>query len=94
MKCVSTLLSYIILIIIILGAPMLALTGTADSKTQNVIISQLAMKNPIVLFITPNQKNLRITVVKTKKNQMFCHLLWLVKLMGERVRNSKDNNLL
>ena len=72
---------------------MLALTGTADSKTQNVIISQLAIKKPIVLFITPNRKNLRITVVKTKKNQMFCHLLWLVKLMGERVRNSKDNNL-
>lgn len=63
---------------------MLALTGTADSKTQDVIISQLAMNNPTLLFISPNRNNLRITVVKSKKDQIFFYLLWLVKVIKEK----------
>ncbi len=67
--------------VILLGTPVLTLTGTADSKTQNVIISELAMKIPVKLFISPNRENLRISVVKCSKDKLLCHLLWLVKLM-------------
>ena len=60
---------------------MLALTGCADTKTQKTIISKLALNNPTKLFISPNRRNLRISVIKCKKSQIFDNLLWLIELV-------------
>ena len=38
------------------GVPLLALTGTADVHTQKTIVSELIMKNPLKLFVSPNRK--------------------------------------
>ena len=63
------------------GTPMLALTGCADTKTQKTIISKLALNNPTKLFISPNRRNLRISVIKRKKSLIFDNLLWLIELV-------------
>lgn len=60
---------------------MLALTGTADKQTQNVISSSLVLKpNTYKIFISPNRKNLRITVINTTKKDALSKLNWLIEL--------------
>ena len=61
------------------GTPILALTGSADTKSQKTIISKLALNNPTKLFISPNRRNLRISMIKCKKSQIFDNLLWLIE---------------
>lgn len=63
------------------GTPILALTGTADVKTQKVIKKSLSMKDPKVLVLSPNRPNLRISVVKCKKEVIFNQLSWLIELI-------------
>ena len=62
---------------------MLAVTGTADEKTQGVIIKQLVLKKPKKFYVSPNRENLRISVIKCKREVMFQHLTWLVTLLKE-----------
>ena len=63
---------------------MLAITGTADDRTQDVIIKQLGMKHVHKIYVSPNRPNLRISVVKSKKEMHFKHLAWLVSLLKEK----------
>ena len=62
------------------------MTGTADGKTQNTIIKML-LHNPVKLLISPERKNLRISVMKCKKKNIFAKLDWLVDLALERGAN-------
>jgi superfamily II DNA helicase RecQ len=64
--------------------PFLALTGTADKKTQGTIISLLSLHDPVKLLISPERKNLRISVTKCKKTTIFGKLDWLIDLALEK----------
>ncbi|XP_074620808.1 ATP-dependent DNA helicase RecQ-like [Acropora palmata] len=66
------------------GTPVLAITGTADDRTHDVIIKQLGMKHVHKIYVSPNRPNLRISVVKCKKEVRFKHLAWLVSLLKEK----------
>ncbi|XP_015758777.1 PREDICTED: ATP-dependent DNA helicase RecQ-like [Acropora digitifera] len=66
------------------GTPVLAITGTADDRTQDVIIKQLGMKHVRKIYVSPNRPNLRISVVKCKKEMRFKQLAWLVSLLKEK----------
>jgi ATP-dependent DNA helicase RecQ len=59
----------------------LALTGTADESTLNVIKSDLLLKKHDCIFVTPERKNIRISVRKVAKNDMFAQLSWLIELI-------------
>ena len=61
-----------------------AITGTSDDKTQDVIIKQLGLKHVHKIYFSPNRHNLRISVVKCKKEMRFKHLAWLVSLLKEK----------
>ena len=71
------------------GTPVLALTGTADGNTLKTIISKLILKDPVQIVISPNRKNLRFTVKKTKKESMFGNLDWLVMSLQENGVNAE-----
>lgn len=64
--------------------PFLAMTGTADKKTQATIISLLSLQDPVKILISPERKNLRISVTKCKKTAMFGRLDWLIDLAIEK----------
>ena len=66
------------------GTPIAALTGTADKDTCSVIISQLAMRHPLTIRISPNRPNLRFSVVHTKKEEIFGELTWLINHIKEK----------
>ena len=68
----------------LLGSPILALTGTADRQTQNVIIKELQMKEVRKVHVSPNRPNLCISVVKCKREDMFNHLEWLVDVIMKK----------
>ena len=74
-------------IFFILGTPVLALTGTADEETEKTVIKELAMKDPIHLFVSPNRSNLRFSVNKVSRTDMLRELDWLVELIK---KNGKD----
>lgn len=80
---------YIPLILInVSGTPYLALTGTADKSTQNTIIKSLGMVDPERIVMSPERKNVRITVIKCKKAEIFSKLNWLVEMMRMKGRNT------
>ncbi|CAB3990470.1 ATP-dependent DNA helicase, partial [Paramuricea clavata] len=64
--------------------PFLALTATADKKTQGTIISLMSLHDPVKLLISPERKNLRISVTKCKKITIFGKLDWLIDLALEK----------
>lgn len=64
-----------------LGTPVLALTGTADKHTREVITSALAIKlDALQIFLSPNRTNLRISVIKTTKKDALYNFDWLVEM--------------
>ena len=63
--------------------PVLALTGTADTKTQEIISKDLVLKQPIKLFVSPNRPNLRFSISKVKKKDMLGNLDWLISVIKE-----------
>ena len=71
------------------------MTGTADGKTQNTITKMLSLHNPVKLLISPERKNLRISVMKCKKKEHFCKT-GLAGRLGCRKRSeyAKNNHLL
>ena len=71
-----------------LGTPYLALTGTADKKTQSTIINSLSMTDPLKIIISPERKNIRISVIKCKKAEMFSNLEWLVEMVQKHENNT------
>lgn len=50
---------------------------TLNRKTQSTIINLLSLVNPEKIVISPERKNLRISVTKCKKTEMFGKLDWL-----------------
>ncbi|XP_068723689.1 ATP-dependent DNA helicase RecQ-like [Montipora capricornis] len=72
------------------GSPILALTATADGQTQSVIIKELEMKEVKKFYVSPNRPNLRISVVKCKREEMFKHLEWLVDVIKEKTINTPN----
>ena len=74
-----------ILIFKIIDTPLLALTGTADKGTTEAIISSLGLKKDRVeLFVSPIITNIRISVVKTKKDAAFTQLQWISDMIREQ----------
>ena len=74
-----------ILIFKIIDTPLLAPTGTADMGTTEAIISILGLKKDRVeLFVSPNITNIRISVVKTKKDAAFTQLHWISNMIREQ----------
>ncbi|XP_028412038.1 mediator of RNA polymerase II transcription subunit 34-like [Dendronephthya gigantea] len=69
------------------GTPFLALTGTADTKTQGTIISLLSLKDPVKILISPERTNLRISVTECKKATILQKLDWLIDLTLEKGLN-------
>jgi len=64
---------------LLLGVPLLAITGTADESTQKTIPQQLTMNKAMVkLFVSPNKENLKFQVPKVKKDETVAQLTWLV----------------
>ena len=64
------------------GTPFLALTGTADKSTLNIIQKSLVLKDPVCIFVSP-ERNIRFSVKKLKQNEMFEQLSWLVQLIRD-----------
>ena len=64
------------------ATPFLALTGTADEQTRKTTCKELVLKNCTSLFVSPNRKNLRISVKKLKKDEMLQNLNWLVSVLS------------
>jgi len=52
--------------------PLLALTATADSQMRKRLSSYLALKNAKEVVISPNNENIRYTVLEADK---ICHVL-------------------
>ncbi len=73
-----------------IGTPVLALTGTADGMTQKTICEQLIMKNPHIINISPNRKNLRFSAQKCSKSDMHKQLDWLVEMVKNTIDNSTE----
>jgi superfamily II DNA helicase RecQ len=86
----SFFLYFFIHVVFIPGTPLLALTGTADQETQNVICHNLALKDPTKFFVSPNRLNLRFSVIKVPKKQMLSQLDWIVeKIKNEGIATPK-----
>jgi len=69
---------------------MLALTATADENTKATIISKLLLKDPTSIKISPNRRNLRLSVKKIKKDYFLEELDWLVdKIQTEADKTEK-----
>ena len=63
------------------GIPLLALTGTADRETEKTVIKELAMKDPVTLFVSPNRCNLRLSISKVGRLEMLKQLDWIVGMI-------------
>lgn len=61
------------------GTPLAALTGTADESTLRVVSEKLVLKQPLVIRISPNRKNIRFSVKKNKKEHLLAELDWLIE---------------
>lgn len=64
----------------ILGTPVGAITGTADTNTQQTIKTVLCLNKPLTIYVSPNRPNLRFTVKKVKKAGYLKQLQWLVEM--------------
>lgn len=61
----------------------MALTGTADVDTEKAIATDLVMKNPVKVFVSPNRVNLRLSVNKVSRKDMLMQLDWVVDMIKE-----------
>ena len=74
----------------VLEIPFLALTGTTNEKMRNSILKDLAMKKTVVINISPDRDNNRLTIMKAKRKYHLTHLQWLVDLIKtERGKTTK-----
>lgn len=61
----------------------MALTATADVDTEKAIVTDLVMKNPVKVFVSPNRVNLRLSVNKVSRKDMLMQLDWVVDMIKE-----------
>ena len=66
-----------------LGTPLLALTGTADSKTQKTIVWTGNERSCPVIW-DPNRPNIKFIVVKVKKPDLFKEMDWIIEMIRHR----------
>lgn len=59
----------------------MALTGTADKATMQAIVSSLSLKEQTDIHVSPNRRNIRMSVFKCSKISMLSHLNWLIELV-------------
>ena len=55
---------------------MAALTGTADQQTCSIVSSQLLLKDPLTVYVSPHRENVRFSVRRLQKT------IYLTKLIG------------
>ncbi|KAK3726345.1 hypothetical protein QZH41_001516 [Actinostola sp. cb2023] len=67
------------------GTPVAALAGTADASTISKVKQLLVLKNPLEVRISPNRANIRISVMKAKKEHIMKNLDWLVKTVKVQI---------
>ena len=69
----------------VLGTPLLALTGTANKKTVKNITRLLAVqKDHLLINVSPARSNIRFSVTKTTRAKELSELAWLVSLVLEK----------
>lgn len=74
----------------IVGTPIAALTGTADDTTMKNIVKQLVLRDPEIIRLSPNRENIRLSVIKTEKDNILSKLDWLIdSLISEGVSTPK-----
>lgn len=59
------------------------MTGNADRQTCSIMSSQLALKDALTVYVSPNRENLQFAVKKTTKNRIFGELDWLIELVKQ-----------
>jgi len=65
-------------VLLLVGVPVLALTGTADASTQKTIVEELLLSaSTTQIFLSPNRVNLKFSVTKVKKQDMMQQLEWV-----------------
>ena len=70
------------------ATPFLALTGTADEQATRTRTKDLVLKNFTSVFVSPNPKNLRISVRKVKRDNTLNELDWVVDSMKGNGRDT------
>ena len=65
------------------GENVLAVLPTGFGKSMIFTVFELVLKNCTSLFVSPNRKNLRISVTKLKKDEMLQDLDWIVNVIKE-----------
>lgn len=55
----------------------MALIGTADVDTEKAIVTDLIMKNPVKVFVSPNRVTLRLSVYKVSRKDNYVDLAGL-----------------
>ena len=69
----------------LIDTPVLALTGTASTKMTDHVKKSLSMKKgTLTIFVSPNRENIRLSVVKVKREKYLANLSWLVSIMQEK----------
>ena len=63
---------------------MAALTGTADQQTCSIVSSQMLLKDPLTVYVSPHQENVRFSVKQTTKHNIFNELDWLVEMVKQK----------
>ena len=63
----------------------MALTGTADVATEKAIVTDLVMKNPVNVFVSPNRVTLKLSVYKISRKDMLMQLDGVVDMVREHV---------
>ena len=68
-----------------IDTPILALTGTASTKMTDHVKKSLSMKKgTLSIFVSPNRENIRLSVVKVKREKYLANLSWLVSIVQEK----------
>ena len=59
---------------------MAAITSTANN-TISTVVKELALKEPLIIRISRNRQNIRLSTIKTKKDAILSGFDWLANLI-------------
>ena len=66
------------------NTPVMALTATAVKKTRDIILKTLGMKNPIIIAVSPNRRNVCFYVnIMNKNKSLVSYFQWLLDAIKE-----------
>lgn len=67
------------------GIPILALTGTADSKMTKIVKQQLALqKDCLSIVLSPERFNIRHSIINSTRQNYMNHFQWIVDMVIEK----------